>query len=151
MKKIFLFLVLILFVSGCASNEVKYATDVNNFESVVLKNGFSISKKDDAYYGIDYIIDHTMVTRDDIIIEMIVYSDNENADSVQKKHIENFDLLKSTGAQAVKEKGKNYYHYSLISNGRYMLSTRVDNTLIFCKVLLKDKKIIDSIIQEIGY
>ena len=82
---------------------------------------------------------------------MIVYDDNEKAEKVQLSHIESFDLLKTTGAQAKKEKGNNFYHYSLISNNRYMASTRIDNTLIFCKVMVEDKELVESLINELGY
>ena len=48
-------------------------------------------------------------------------------------------------------KGKNYYRYELVSNGYYMINTRVDNTLIFCKVMLNDKETVDEILDELGY
>ena len=148
MKKLLL-IILVLFMTGC-SNKVKTATDVNSFENVILSKGLAINKGSTSYDNVSYITDYSQVTLGDAF-EMVVYSDSEKADIVQQGHIESFNLLKSTGAQVIKEKGKNYYSYSLISNGRYMLSTRVDNTLIFCKVLLQDKEIVDSIIKELGY
>ena len=158
MKKILL-IILVLFMTGCTS--VKTATNVNNFETVALNKGFSTYKGSSEYDSISYIseykewitkkIEYSRVTLDDAVIEMIVYTDSESADKVQQAHIEEFNLRKSTGAQIVKVKGKNYYHYSLVSNNRYMLSTRVDNTLIFCRVMLEDKNLVDSIIEELGY
>ena len=32
-----------------------------------------------------------------------------------------------------------------------MISTRVDNTLIFCKTLITNKEVIEKIYNEIGY
>ena len=148
MKKILL-IILILFMTGCGS--VKTATNVNNFENVALSKGFSTYKGSSSYDNISYITEYSTVSFGDTVIEMIVYDNSKNADKVQASHIESFNLLKNTGAQVIKEKGKNYYHYSLISNGRYMLSTRVDNTLIFCKVMLEHKDLVDSIIDELGY
>jgi len=148
MKKLLL-IILVLFLTGC--NSVKTATNVNNFENAALVRGFSIHKGSSEYDNISYITEYSRVSFGDTVIEMIVYDNSKNADKVHASHIESFNLLKNTGAQVIKEKGKNYYHYSLISNGRYMLSTRVDNTLIFCKVMLEDKEIVDSIIEELGY
>ena len=143
--------ILVLFMTGCASNEVKTVTSVNDFENAAMNIGFAVYKGSSEYDTISYINEYSKVTLDDIVIEMIVYADSESANKVQKSHIESFNLLKSTGAQEIKEKGKNYYHYSLVSNNRYMLSTRVDNTLIFVKVMLEDKEIVDGIIEKLGY
>ena len=148
MKKILL-IILVLFMTGCGS--VKTATNVNNFENVALSKGFSTYKGSSEYDNVSYITEFSKVTLDDVVIEMVVYSDSEYADKVQQAHIEEFNLRKSTGAQIIKNKGNNYYHYSLVSNNRYMLSTRVDNTLIFCRVMLEDKNLVDSIIEELGY
>lgn len=149
MKKILL-IILVLFMTGCTSNTVKTTKNISDFENIVLTKGLSINEQYSGYNGISYITDHSYVVLGDAF-EMLVYSDVETADKVQQKHIESFNLLKSTGAQVIKNKGKNYYHYSLISNGRYMVSTRIDNTLIFAKVLLEDKALVDSILNELGY
>lgn len=149
MKKLAL-IVLVLFMTGCSSNKVKTAVNINSFENVVLSNNLSINKGSTSYDNVSYITDYSQVILGEAF-EMIVYSDSEDADKVQKSHIESFNLLKSTAAQEIRDKGKNYYHYALISNGRYMVSTRVDNTLIFAKVLLQDKDTVDNILNELGY
>ena len=151
MKKIFLLLVLVLFITGCSSNVTKPAKNVNDFETAAENKGFTVEKDCKDYDGVSYIYEYGKIMTGESKVEMIVYSDSEKADAVQKTHIESFDLLKSTGAQAKKEKGKNFYHYSLISNNKYMLSSRIDSTLIFCKVDLADKDLIESLITELGY
>ena len=84
-----------------------------------------------------------LVTRkaklNDIEIEMIVYSDSKSADTVLESHIESFNLLKSTAAHEKDIKGDNYHKYFLVSNRMYMISSRVENTLIFCKGKIKKK------------
>ena len=67
------------------------------------------------------------------------------------KCLDSFNLLKSTGASEKKDKGDNYYKYFLISNNYYMVSSRVDNTLIFCKTLLTNKEEVDKVLDELGY
>ena len=148
MKKILL-IILVLFMTGCTM--VKTATNVNNFENVASNKGFSINNRSSEYDSVSYIKEYSKATLDDTVIEMVVYSDSESAAKVQQSHIKDFSLRKSTGAQIISQKGKNYYHYSLVSNNRYMLSTRVDNTLIFCQVMLEDKELVDNIIKELGY
>ena len=151
MKKIFLLLVLVLFITGCSSGVTKPVKNVNDFKTAASNKGFTVDEENKDYDGVSYIYEYGKIMTGESKVEMIVYSDSEKADAVQKTHIESFDLLKSTGAQAKREKGKNFYHYSLISNNKYMLSTRIDNTLIFCKVDLVDKDLIESLITELGY
>lgn len=151
MKKIFLLIVCVLFITACSSNVTKVAKNVNDFETIALKKGFTVDEENRDYDGVSYIYEHGKIMHGESYVEMIVYSDSEKAEAVQKTHIESFDLLKSTGAQAKRESGKNFYHYSLISNNRYMVSTRIDNTLIFCKVLIEEKELVESLLTELGY
>lgn len=151
MKKIFLLLVLVLFMTGCSSDVTKPVKTVNDFETAALNKGFTVDKDNKDYDGVSYIYEYGKIMHGESKIEMIVYSDSEKADAVQKTHIESFDLLKSTGAQAKKEKGKNFYHHSMVSNNMYMISSRIDNTLIFGKIPVADKELVESLITELGY
>lgn len=146
-----LLLGLCLFMTGCGEDKVRTAISLDTFDSVATNKGFTIVDDLDEYENVSYILDSKLATYDDIEIEMIEYSDSDSASKVQEGHIESFDLLKSTGAYAKKEKGSNYYSYALVSNNRYMISTRVDNTLIFCKVMLEDKELVEEILNELGY
>ena len=154
MKKISIFIILFicLFASGCGSNKTRTAATLSGFDSIFQNNGFTITSDNDKYKSVDYITSYSLATYDeDTSIEMIIYTDSDYAIKVQEQQIESFNLLKSTGAQVIREKGSNYYEYALISNNRYMISTRVDNTLIFAKVMLKDKDFVDGIITSLGY
>ena len=87
----------------------------------------------------------------DIVIEMIVYDNADDAEKVLEEHIKSFNLLKSTGAAEKKQTGDNYHKYFLISNNYYMVSSRIDNTLIFCKTLVTNKESVDKVLDELGY
>lgn len=151
MKKIgILLLIMIIFVTGC-SNETRVATDLVNFEKVGEKNNFTVSDNSDSYVSHTYINDSRMAVYNDVTVEMIVYDTADNASKVLNEHIDSFNLLKSTGASEKKDKGENYYKYVLISNGYYMISSRVDNTLIFCKTSLNNKSMVENLFNELGY
>lgn len=151
MKKlnICLLVIVCLFMVGCTSNKTKETTTLENFSTELSNNNFQVVLKD--YSNIDYIVESRVGTYNDIEIEMIKYTDSSYADKVHGEHIESFNLLKSTGAAEVKDKGKNYYKYSLVSNGYYMISSRVDDTLIFCKTSINNKDLVDSIYTNLGY
>lgn len=146
-----LLIVLCLFITGCNSNNLKEVATLDEFSSVVSNKGFTVNDNMETYSEVDYILEAKQAVYDDITIEMIKYVGDEQASKVQENHIDSFDLLKSTGASAHKDKGKNYYSYSLVSNNRYMFSVRVENTLIFGKVMITDKKLVDKILNELGY
>ena len=146
-----LLLLLCLFMTGCGEEKSKTAVTLDNFSNIVSGKGFTVTDNMNGYSDVDYILNSKFAVYDDIEIEMVEYSNSDYANKVQEGHIESFDLLKSTGAHVKKDKGSNYYSYSLVSNNRYMVSTRVDNTLIFCKVMLDDKEIVEEILTELGY
>lgn len=153
MKKryfILLGLVICLILTGCGggSKEVKSTSD---FNTVASNNGFTVNDNMSTYSGNDYITEAMIATTSDITIEMVIYDSMENANKVQEGQIDSFNLLKSTGASEKKDKGDNYYKYFLISNNYYMISSRVDNTLIFCKTLLTNKEEVDKVLDELGY
>ena len=151
MKKIGIcFLVIIcLFISGCGEPKIKEVATLDEFNTVLVNNGFVVNNNIKTYSNTSYILEAEKAAYGDIEIEMIKYSDNESAEKVLEGHIESFNLLKSTGAT---EKNINNYHkYFLISNNRYMISVRVENTLVFCKTLITNKEVVDKILNELGY
>ena len=153
MKKlsIYILMVMCLFVTGCGVNKEKTVATLDDFNVVLVNNNFTVHDNMDDYNDVDYILDAKKALYEDVEIEMIEYIDSEYAKKVQDAHIDKFNLLKSTGAFEDTEKGNNYYKYILVSNNRYMISSRVENTLVFCKTMLENKEIVEKIYNELGY
>ena len=151
MKKIGVVLVLMLiFITGCG-NKTMVSIDLDSFEKISKSHNFTVADNMETYNNIDYIDEAMISVYNDITVEMIVYDTDENASKVHSSHIDSFNLLKSTGASEKKHKGTNYYKYVLISNGYYMVSSRIDNTLIFCKTALGNKNAVEKLFSELGY
>ena len=151
MKKLGIVMIMMLiFVTGCG-NKTLEATDITKFESISKNQNFTVTDNLTTYNDAEYITGAMMAVYNDITVEMITYDTAENASKVQDKHIESFNLLKSSGASEKKDKGENYYKYILISNGYYMISSRIDNTLIFCKTALENKGTVEKLFKELGY
>ena len=146
-----LLLIMCLFITGCGEPKLKEVTTLERFTEVAQNNGFSVVDNSDDYFGIDYIVDSRKAIIDDNEIEMVVYDNSENADRTLKQHIESFVTLKSTAAAQKDVEGENYHTYFLVSNNRYMISTRVENTLIFSKVMVENKDLVENVISELGY
>lgn len=153
MKKLFIcFLLVICFLTtGCGEEKSKVAISADEFNNICTDNGFTVNENTVTYQSYDYITDARLATLDNIQIEMIQYTDIESAEKVLETHIESFNLLKSSGAAEKNYKGDNYHKYFLVSNNRYMISVRVDDTLIFCKTMLTNKEKVDKVFEELGY
>ena len=149
--KFCLLIIICLVITGCSSNETRSAISLKDFNNTAEFNAFTVENNMKAYASVDYILEASLATYDDITIEMIVYIDSEHASLVQEQHIESFNLVKSTGAHEIRDEGQNYYRYGLISNGYFMISVQVDNTVIFCKTFLDNKEMIDNIYNKLGY
>lgn len=150
-KKILLLGIFMIFLlTGCGggTHEVK---SISDFETAAKNNGFTVVNNKDSYGEVSYIIDAVKATTSDITIEMVVYDNADDAEKVLKEHIKSFDLLKSTGATEKRQTGDNYRKYFLISNNYYMVSSRIDNTLIFCKTLVTNKEDVDKVLNALGY
>ena len=154
MKKIkYLFVgVICLLLVGCgASNESKNVGSLSDFESIASNNNFVIEDNMSNYIDVNYITEAKIATLDDVIVEMIVYTDSDSAIKVQDAQIDSFRKIKNTGVTEHKDEGKNYYKFWMVSNGYYVVSSRVDNTLIFCKTMLKNKEKVEAILDSMNY
>ena len=153
MKKFFFFCICLFLLVGCAneSKESKEVRSINDFENASINAGFSVSNNINKYSEINYITSASVATLDDISLEMVIYTDTDNLKKVQDEQIENFKLIKNTATTEHKEKGKNYYKYWMVSNGYYMVSSSVDNTLVFCKTPLGNKEKVEAVLDNLGY
>lgn len=153
MKKIYLLVILCLalFVTGCTSNKNKDVGTLSNFENTCIKQGLTVSDNMQEYKDVNYVENAKVATLDDLRIQMVIYDSSENAENVLNDHISAFLTMKGSGSVINKDKGKNYYHFDMISNGYYMISSRIDNTLVFTKTPVKNKEVVDNIFKELGY
>ena len=150
MKKfsICLLMIISLFITGCG-NKTKVAITLEDFSQAATDKHFVVMLED--YTGVSYINEARVASMDGIEIQMINYTEAKYAEKVQNEQIDSFNLLKTTGAWEKKDSGKNYYRYEIVSNGYYMINTRVDNTLIYCKTLLENKDTVQGLFNELGY
>ena len=153
MKKLFVFFLMIMcfFMTGCGEDKTKVSISTDEFSDICSNNGFTVKDNSSAYEKYDYITGSKIASLNDIEIEMIQYTDSESAEKVLEGHIDSFNLLKSSGAAEKNTKGDNYHKYFLVSNNRYMISVRVDDTVIFCKTMLTNKDKVDELFEKLGY
>ena len=147
-----LFLLFIfIFITGCGKKESKEVGTLSIFENVCINDGFTVNDNMSAYQNVSYVIGSMVGNKNDITVEMVIYDTADSAIKTQEGHIKTFNNYKSSGATTRKDKGENYYRYTFISNGYYMVSSRIGNTLIFSKTLLDNKETVENILNNMNY
>ena len=84
-------------------------------------------------------------------IEFYQFSDENYAVMFYNTNKSIFEAEKNSEAVEKKIKGKNYLKYTLNSNGKYMLLSQIDNTVIYVEEDDENKGAINKIIKELGY
>lgn len=147
----FLLLILVCLVMvGCKSTKkpVEKATD---FETAVNESKFIFLDNMGSYPDVDYIKEAKKAILESTVIEMIIYKDEATAKKIQDEQIKNFKTIKNTATTEHKSEGKNYYKFWMVSNGYYMVSSRIENTLVFCKTQLEAKGKVEAVLEKMGY
>ena len=152
MKKISLVLLgfFCLFLTGCGG-ETKEVKTLNDFETSGTNNGFTVTDNLLSYNNAKYITGSYVAALDDTQVEMVIYDTEANAKKAQDNQIKSFKNIKSSGATGSSKKGENYYSFTLISNGYYMVTSRIDNTLIFSKTLIENKDKVTTLLDSLDY
>ena len=140
-----------LLLVGCGKGGSKDTINVEDFQKVSTDSGFVFLDNIGSYSDVEYVKEAKKAVLDSTVIEMIVYDNEENAKKVQESQIKTFKTFKNTAVPENTEEGNNYYKYWMVSNGYYMVSSRIDNTLVFSKTLLANKEKIETILNEINY
>ena len=138
-----------LLLVGCGGK--KEVGTVDSFEKASTDNKFIFLDNLGSYPDVDYIKEAKKAILDSTVVEMIVYKDEKNAKKVQEEQIENFKTIKNTATTEHKDDGRNYYKFWMVSNGYYMVSSRIDNTLVFCKTQLENKEKVEALLKKMNY
>ena len=139
-----------LLLTGCGG-ETKEVKTLKDFETSGTNNGFTVTDNLLSYNNAKYITGSYVAALDDTQVEMVVYDTEANAKKAQDNQIKSFKNIKSSGATGSSEKGENYYSFTLISNGYYMVTSRIDNTLIFSKTLIENKDKVTTLLDSLDY
>lgn len=154
MKKVLSLLVLfigIIFLTGCINQK---AITSDEFIKIVKENKFSVTDVTNNVadeLAVNKVIIATSGTGD-YQIEYYDFKTEEAAKKAFEYNKKMFDTLKSNIVKKKLEVNMgNYTKYSLVSNGKYMLTTRVKNTLVMINTDQKYEPIASKVIKALGY
>lgn len=115
--------------------------------------GYIIIDAKKQFDGYNYIQDAYIAMNDkgEYQIEFYKMSDKENATMFYEHNKSVFESSKSSSSAQTNNDMKNYSKYTLQSNDKYMVISRVEDTVVYVKVDSKYKDNIKDILKEIKY
>lgn len=144
-------LVCLLGFSGCG--ESKKAVTADKFTSILESKGFVVTESSSAYSQYPEITESYIALSPDFKyqIEFLVADSVSNATYLYNTNKNKFELSKGNFAKNKSVEMANYATYSMISNGKYQVVSRIDNTLVYVNVDEQYKDEVQSVLSELGY
>lgn len=134
-------------------NQEKDPITVEEFKSTMQNKGYIIIDAKEQFDEYEYIKDAYIAMTDDgeYQIEFYKMSDKENATMFYKHNKSVFESSKSSSSAQTNNDMKNYSKYTLQSDNKYMVVSRIEDTVVYVKVDSKYKEQIKNLLKEIGY
>lgn len=134
---------------GCNSKKTISASD---FSQKVSQMGYTLEDVTNQYTSNDNIKSViTAKANEGYSILFFVFDDDISATGMFNSNKNSFESYKSKSAVQNSIKFVNYSSYELTSNGYYMYTCRIDNTLIYVKASDTYKENIKKLIKDIDY
>lgn len=134
-------------------NKEKDPITVEEFKSTMKSKGYEILNVEEQFDEYNYIKDAyiAMSSDEEYQIEFYKISDVENATMFYNYNKSIFESSKSASSMQTNNDMKNYSKYTLQSNDKYMVISRIEDTVVYVKVDSKYKEKIKDVLDEIGY
>ncbi len=78
-------------------------------------------------------------------------SDESSAIGFYQNNASRFETMKANSSAQTNISGKNYSKYTLSSSGKYMVVSRINNTVVYLNVDSSYKDEVKTILSELGY
>lgn len=134
-------------------NKEKTPITTSQFTTTMQQKGYSILDAIDQFAGYNQVreaylaIDSTYTYQ----IEFYQLTDEASAISFCNNNAARFESQKSNSAIETNVNGKNFSKYTLVSGGRYMVVSRVENTAIYINVDVAYQDTVNDILDEFDY
>lgn len=135
------------------TNQTKKAITLEEFEAKVKEKGYMVISAKDQFEDYEYIETAKLAVSNDYSHKIEFYElTNENyASNFFENNKRNFEKVKTTASIETNIQGKNYATYILKANGKYMLVSRIENTVIYVHVQDTAEQKVKEVIKELGY
>jgi len=142
-------------IAGVVSllNKEKESITASQFKYIMEQKNYIITDATSQFSQYSYV-DQVYIAGDNNYnyqIEFYELSDESNAIGFYNNNAANFQARKGKSAAQTNINGKNFSKYTLSSEGKYMVVSRIDNTVIYINVDSNYKDEVKNILDEIGY
>lgn len=153
MKKflnLFVVSVLMICISGCG--KVKPIT-ADNFKQEMAKKNYNVVDVTKQFESAKYVKKAYVALEGNkkYQIEFYQIDNKENTLSFYNTNRNIFKQKKSNKSSETNVDLENHSKYTLSSDGKYMVVSRIDNTVVYLNVDSKHKKEVKNILDELGY
>ena len=134
-------------------NKEKTAITASSFYTTMSQKGYSVQDANRQFAEYDYVKQVYIAASKDYSYQIEFYEllDDSYATSFYNNNKSIFESSKGNASAETSVGLKNYSKYTLSSNGKYMVVSRIDNTVIYVNVDDNYKDTVKDILDELGY
>ena len=134
-------------------NKEKDSITASSFYNTMSQKGYSVQDATNQFSDYNYIKQAYIAVSNDSSYQIEFYElqDDFYATSFYNNNKSNFESSKGSISAETSAGLKNYSKYTLSSNGKYMVVSKIDNTVIYVDVEDNYKDTVKSILDELGY
>lgn len=157
MKKIKVLLISVLCIltlvsfSGCGNKKNPISAD--EFCDKLESKSFTVSDSTSEYASNNEVVESYAAISPDYgyQIEFLIIDSDSNAKAMFETNKSKFEKDKDNLSVTTNLSFSTYEKYTIQSNGKYKVVSRINNTLLYVNANLEYKDEIQSILEEIGY
>jgi len=144
-------MVLLIVLTGCSTN--KTAIAISDFEEKMKGKGYTIQDATQQFSEYDYVKRVSLALSDDLSYQIEFYelADEDSAVSFFNNNKAIFENSKGSGSSETSTSMGNNSKYTLTTNGKYKVVSRIDNTVIYLNVDEEYKDTVKDLLEELGY
>lgn len=142
-----------ILLTGCNIGKDKDSITSDEFCSKMQDENYTIVDSSDQFSSVDGVnnVYIAIAPNYSYQIEFYELTSDSQAKESYKKNKDTFENLKTSVSANTEVELANYSKYTLVSNGKYMVISRIDNTFIYVNVSSEYKDDIDNILSDLGY
>ena len=160
MKKIWIIILIIILVLAVIGgivffslNREKIAISASAFQSSMQEKGYTVVDATSQFSNYPYVEQVYLAVQSDYNyqIEFYTLSDESYAIGMYNNNKANFESSKGNGSVSSNISINNYAKFTLQTNGKYQVVSRIANTLIYLNVDDSYKEEVNKILSESDY
>lgn len=134
-------------------NKEKTSITASDFYTIMSQKGYVVQDSSSQFSDYNYVKNSYIADSKDYSYQIEFYElvDDSYATSFYNNNKSIFESLKGNVSAETSVGLKNYSKYTLSSNGKYMVVSRINNTVIYVDVDDSYKDTVNSLLSELGY